>query len=326
MRSPALAACAALAMGLGACSSDRIDVAPAASGADGNRTSLIAAVTTLKSAGYTAAAYRTFAARVLELRHEMDETVAEEAELLAVTEALPVVRGAAARGETVETIALSVWPLALGPPIAAPIPGTPQGDKWTVWVPAAGEDHRAYLERLCGTVLALECKDVVPEGQVGVVGALAVQRLTDRARRAVATCLTCSDPTWATAVAGWEELARAATATVSAVRRASSPSRWPEAGAAAVAVPPATSAVRHVHVPPDQRVERVRYALADARAAGATSIALLARERAYPYRLRAYLIPTSLTRMPVRDGEPVQMLTRALDARVATAASAARRP
>jgi hypothetical protein len=317
---------AALVMGLAACASDRIDVAPGASSSDGNRAKLIAAVDTLRAAGHTAAAYRTFAATVLELRHGMDETVAEEAELLAVTEALPVVKNAGARGESVEQLALAVWPLALAPPIAAPIPGTPQADKWTSYVPAPGEDDHAYLERICGTLLALECKDIVPEGQLGVVGALAVQRLTDRTRRAVATCLTCSDPSWGKTVGAWEELASTSTAGVSAVRSANSPARWPEAGAAAVAVPPASSQVRHVHVPPDQRVERVRYAIDDARKDGVPAIALIARERPYPYRERAYIIPTSLKKLPVREGEPVQMLTRALDARASTGASAARRP
>ena len=315
-----------LVQALGACKDDPIHVAPARATGDGNHAALVEAVGALRAAGHTAAAYRAFAARVLELRPGMDETVAEEAELLVATEALPVVRGAPGRGEPREVLALAVWPIALAPPIAAPIPGTPEADTWKVWVPAAGEDHRAYLERICGAALALECKDVVPEGHLDVVGALAVERFTDRARRAIATCVTCSEPRWAQAIAGWEELARAATATIDGVRSANAPSRWPEAGPAAVALPPPTSSLRHVHVPPGERVERVRYALDDARAAGASTIALVARERAYPYRLRAYVLPTATRRLPVRDGEPVQMLARALDARAATGASAARRP
>lgn len=314
----------AFAAALGACKDDPIAVAPATSAGDGSHAALVEAAGALRAANHTAAAYRTFAARVLALRADMDETVAEEAELLVATEALPVVRAAPARGETAEVLALAVWPIALAPPIAAPIPGTPQADRWTAYVPRGGEDHRAYLERICGAELALACKDVVPEGHLAVVGALAVQRLADRARRAIATCLTCGEPRWAQTIAGWEEVARAATATVDAARRANAPSRWPEAGAAAAPVPPASSAVRHVHLPPDTRIERVRYALDDARAAGAASIALLARERAYPYALRAYVIPTSTKQLPARAGEPVQMLTRALDAR-ARGASAARR-
>jgi hypothetical protein len=312
---------------LGACSSERIDVAPAAASGDGGHAALVAAVNELRAAGHTAAAYRAFAARVLELRRHMDETVAEEAELFATIEALPVVRDAAARGEPADVVAMAVWPLALAPGITAPIPGTPHADRWMVYAPAAGEDQSAYLERLCGSVLALECKDVVPEGHVGVVGALAIERLTDRARRAVATCLTCSEETWAKAVTGWEDLSRGVSSAVSGVRSANAPSRWPEAGAASVALPPASGQVRHVHVPPDQRVERVRYALDDARGDGVKAIALLARERAYPYHLRAYVIPTSLKKLPVREGEPVQMLARVLDARAGqTAAGARRRP
>ena len=315
----------ALAVALGGCKDDPIAVAPATSSGDGSRAALLEAAGALRAASHTAAAYRTFAARVLALRVDMDETVAEEAELLVASEALAVVRGAPARGETAEVLALAVWPIALAPPIAAPIPGTPQADRWTAYIPVAGEDHRAYLERLCGTELALACKDVVPEGHLDVVGALAVQRLADRARRAIAVCVTCGEPRWAQTIAGWEEVARAATATVDAARSANAPSRWPEAGAAAVPVPTASGAVRHVHLSPDARVERVRYALDDARAAGATAIALLARERAYPYALRAYVIPTSTKQLPVRPGEPVQMLTRALDANPLRAASAARR-
>ncbi len=308
-----LFALALLSSGPGACSSDRIEVA-STGGSDQNRGPLLQAVATLRATGHAVPAFAGFGATVLALRPGMDETVADEAELLVVTEALAVVRGAATRGESLDAQIVAVWPMGLAPPIEAPVPGVPASDAWAAWMPAAAEVAGAYLVRICGGVLALECKDVVPEGQRAVVGALAVERYTDRARRAVITCLTCNEPRWHDAVAGWEELTRVATATVSEARSAHAPSRWPEAGAAAVDVPAAAPSVRVVHLRPDERVERVRYALADARTAGASSIALLARERAYPYPLRAYLLATSVTRLPVRDGEPVQMLTRALDA------------
>ncbi len=303
----------ALLVVLGACASDRIEIG-ATAGADQNRGALVAAVVELRAARHSAAAYRAFTERVLTLRVGMDETVAEEAELLAVTEAVAVMHAAAAPGAGADALVLGLWPLGLAPPIQAPVPGVPAADPWRAWMPGVGEAAPAYLMRLCAGLLALECRDVVPEGQQTIVGVHAIDRFNGRVRRAVATCLTCSEPTWAKAVADWEQLARTATATLSAARHAHAPARWPVAGTAAVEPAAESARVRRVHLGPEARVELVRYALADARAAGAAAIALEARERAYPYPLRVYVIATATARLPVRDGEPVQMLTRALDA------------
>lgn len=294
-----------------ACSNERVDVAPA-TGADLGRSSVLAALAELRAARHTPAAFRSYADRMLALRPAMDETVADEAELLTVTEAHVVMQRALDAGVTPETLALTVWPIGLAPPIAADTPGQPNADEWTVWVPKPDENAGAYLERLCGGVLALECKDVVPEGHAGVVGGLVVERYTKRARRAIATCLTCSEPGWAAAAAGWEALERGEVAREDALRERFAPSRWPVAGDGAVDIP---DGVATVELAGSDRSERVRYALDDARKQGAARVALIAREPAYPYRRRAYLLATG-AKLPVRDGEPVQVLARALDGSV----------
>jgi hypothetical protein len=293
-----------------ACSSDKIDVAPSV-GSDKNRGAVLSALADLRAAQHTPMAFRHYSDRILALRAGMDETVADEAELLSVTEALVVLQRAAATQAPLDALALTVWPLGLAPEIAADVPGQPSPDEWAAWIPQASDSPGTYLERLCGGVLALECKDVVPEGHLAVVDALVLERFTERARRAVATCLTCGEPGWKANVAGWEALDREATAHDDATRERFHPRRWPIAGEGAVDVP--EGKVPLVELDPAARAERVRYALEDARARGVPRIALVAREVAYPYRRRAYLIPAG-AKLPVRDGEPVQVLTRALDA------------
>lgn len=294
---------------LAACASDRIDVSNDVP-ADQNRGALLAATAELRAAGHTPAAFRAYTDRLLVLRPGMDRTVAEEAELRTLTEAQVVMRRATDEHVELDQLALSVWPLGLAPAIAADVPGQPTRDEWAQWMPRAGESAAAYLERLCGGVLALECKDVVPEGQPAVVHAIAVERFTERARRALSTCLTCSEPIWAAAVAGWEMLDRETNATISATRDQYAPRRWPIAGEGAIDLP---ENLTTIELDATDRAERVRYALDDARARGDAKVALIAREPSYPYRRRAYVMSTTAV-VPVRPGEPVQVLARALDA------------
>jgi hypothetical protein len=346
IRASLLASMMALAV---SCQDDPVAVAPASGGGDHGRTLVIAAVGQLTSARHTPAAFAHFRDQVLALRPGMDESVSDEAELFAVTQAVDVVRQIPEAPHGAEALVLTVWPLALAPPIEAPIPGARDLDRWTPWMPTASETAQAYLERLCGDPLALECKNVVPEGQAVVVGALAIERLTERARRAVSLCLTCSDPTWAARLGVWELLDREATASRARAQKRFAPARWPVAGVGGrepgrgplLAVeengamelrgvpfspddePAAIEALRaarestgllRVHLPPKLTTERVRRAQGVAAAAGYTSIALVARDAAYPYRPRDYVIGVK-DRPPVKDGDPIQVLLRVLDTR-----------
>lgn len=303
------AVAAALALAACSCSTDRVDVAPTPE-MDSNRGAVLSAVAELRRAGHNPAAFRNYGDRILILRPGMDQTIAEEAELLTVTEAQVVMKRAVDEGVSPDVLALAVWPFGLAPHIAADVPGRPTRDDWRPWMPLPEESPAVYLERLCGGVLALECRDIVPEGQAAIVHAIAIERFTERTRRAVATCLTCSEPHWPAAIAGWEALDREANATVAATRRRYAPSRWPVAGEAAVDLP---DQLPVIELGADARAERVRYALDDARKSGNARIALVAREPDYPYRRRAYLMSTAAG-LPVRPGEPVQVLVLALDA------------
>jgi hypothetical protein len=122
--------------------------------------------------------------------------------------------------------------------------------------------------------VARACKHIVPEGQPKVVNALVIARFTERARRALATCLTCSEPIWAEAVNGWEALDRDVSATVNAARAEYVASRWPVAGDGAVEVPADLHGLTLVELPASARTERVRYAVDDA---GAARVGLIAR-------------------------------------------------
>ena len=282
-------------------------------GADHNRAALLAAARQFGVAGHTPKAFAELSRSVLTLRVGMDETVAEEAELLMVMLAL-------------EALA----------------------DAWSEYMPGPEEDAARNAMRLCGEQLARGCGHVMPEGQAPVVAAIAIGRFTARARAAVANCLTCGTPAWAKRVADWEALDSAAVAYVEPSRRRMATSQWTVAGpgasdpavgptleieddgamtvngepVGAAAIEPLLAAVRReakatvlrVHLPPTASTERLRVALAQAGAAGYAQIALLARVPRYPWTLVAYPIATGST-LPVRDADPVQVLARVYDVR-----------
>ena len=98
-------------------------------------------------------------------------------------------------------------------------------------MPKPGEDAGAYLQRLCGGLLAAECKQVVPEYQGQAIMALATRRATERVRIAVADCMMCStEPGWHEAVLDWEVLDQAAHSSIEEVEKTADPANWPIAG------------------------------------------------------------------------------------------------
>ncbi len=332
---------------LAACGQDPIAVADRG-GADHNRAALLAAARQCRTAGNTPEAFAAFAQSVLTLRVGMDETVAEEAELLVLGLALDAVSALPGAATGAEAPILKVWPIGLAPRITAPVPGRPLSDAWSEYIAGADEDVARYVMRLCGAQLARECGHVVPEGQDAVVASVAIERFTDRIRAAVATCLTCGHDVWKHRIAGWEALDRAAVAYVQPARQRSAVERWPVAGPGARPLPAgptleldddgaiwvgdesvsptalvaflaaarreAASDTLRVHLTPAAPADRLRIAMAQARAAGFTRVALTARVPRYPWTLVAYLLDVDAA-LPVRDADPVQILARVLDVR-----------
>jgi hypothetical protein len=345
----AVPAIVALAVG---CGSDPVAIEPQTDkSADYNRAALFAAVDKFIAEGRTPAAFGALVAEVDRLRPGMDETVAEEAELKLVTLALTPVESVATQPirDQVEVLATTVWSFALRPAIVASAPDGLVDRRAAEVAPRPGEDGPTYLLRVCGDALAVLCKHAVPEMQGAVVRGNAVQRLTSRARNAVAGCIQCStDPGWKDIVSRYEALDIAVTSTLVAHERAAEPGNWPVAGSASErwpVVPPiqveedgdlliddqpvppqlrvaelqtqfAARGAIALHVPPAAPVTRLISIVADARRGGITEVVVAAREPQYPWTLRAYRIAAAARarRIAVRPGDTVQVLLRAIDA------------
>lgn len=334
---------------LGACGEDPIEVRPAESG-DYNHTALLGAVDKFVAAGRTPAAYAELSRTALSLRPGMDRSVAREAELKLMVLALAPVQQVQARAmpEQVDALAITVWPTLLAPELEADELLTRRDPAAAAMLPRTGEDPRAYLLRLCGGPLAAECKAVVPELQGAVVGAVATRRATERVRNAVAECVLCgTDPGWHQAVRAWEALDSMTAASISDVKRRADPDNWPVAGDAAEAdahLPEAeidptgeviiggqhygateriaalrdlrgTSPALALHVRPETSLAQVRGLLADARKAGATRVAVVARAPRYPWDRKTYWIADGTgNRTGLRSTDSIQLLLHATDA------------
>ncbi|MEO8553923.1 MAG: hypothetical protein ABI678_28310, partial [Kofleriaceae bacterium] len=307
---------------LAACNQDTIAVKPTPV-EDYNHGKLVAAVDTFIAAKRTAPAYAQLAQRVTTLRGGMDATVAAEAERRLIVLALGPVAAVKDQPmpEQVSTLALTVWPTLLAPPIEADQLLRLRDPKAAEIPPKPGEDEAAYLLRLCQGPLVTTCKHAVPELQAQIVAQLAVRRATERARIAIGECLECAgdgaDPGWKQAVTGWEQLDRTLADSITDIESAADPDNWPIAGAASDEDPQLPEAeltlrgdvvvnghgygpnqqridvlkelrgkgdVIALHFHPDQTLVQVRAVLADAREVGAQRVAVIAREPVYPYR------------------------------------------
>ena len=213
--------------------------------------------------------------------------------------------------------------------------------------PGAGEEPAAYVTRLCERPLAGDCRRVVPELQAGVVAAVVARRATERVRNAVAECVMCgADPAWAQAVRAWEAIDRTASGSLSDLTRRGDPDNWPLAGDAAEADPrlpeaelseagevviggqrygaaQRVSALRDLrrdspalalHLRPALSLAQVRAVLGDTRRAGATRVAVIAREPRYPWARRSYWIADGVgPRAGLRPTDSLQLLLHAVD-------------
>jgi hypothetical protein len=332
-----------------ACGRDTIEVSQK-TGADYKHTELIAAVDKFVAAGRTPDAFAELAQTVVQLRPQMDRTVGKEAELKLVTLALHPIQAMQAKSirERIDTLALTVWPTLIGPPINADKLFEVRDPKAPELVPKPGEDPDQYLMRLCGGALARECKRIVPEHQAAVIEALAFRRGMERARIAVTECLPCKDnPAWKQTVHQWEKLDRETAETVPDIERRADPDNWPVSGAAAdddPGVPEAqlstrgelvvggrsygpnqqriqvlrelrgTGDVLALHFHPDTTLAQARAVLIDARKAGAQRVAVIAREPFYPYGRKAYWVADGYgLRANLRPTDSLQLLLHAID-------------
>jgi hypothetical protein len=335
---------AALVVG---CGQDPIGVRREAT--DYHHGELLVAVDAFVTAGRTPAAYAALAHTIAELRPGMDRTVADEAELKLVVLALGPLQGVKALplAAQVDALALTVWPSLLGPPIEAQERVLRKIVGAAEYPPKAGEATAAYLERLCGGVLATDCKATIAELRGEVVSAIAIERATERARNAVAACVVCgSDPGWRDAIHAWEGLDRQASAERHELERRANPTAWPVAGAGAVDDPRLpegevddlgelhVSGARHdavarrealvalrgdgdaiaLHVRPSLTLAQARGLLVDARSAGIARIALVARADRYPYTRRAYWITEGTgPKANLRPTDTIQQLLHTVD-------------
>jgi hypothetical protein len=333
-----------------ACGQDPIGVRPPESG-DYHKTDLLHAVDKFVAAGRTPAAYAELAQTVLALRPGMDRSVAQEAELKLMVLALAPVQSVQAKpmSEQVAALALTVWPTLLAPEIEADTLLDKRDPKAAAMLPESGEDARRYLIRLCGGLLASDCKHVVPELQGSLVATIATRRATERVRNAVADCVMCgADPGWHEAARTWESLDRMASATVSDIIRRGDPDNWPVAGGAAESDPgprlpeaeldatgevviagqhygalQRVSALRDLrgdspaialHLRPETSLAQVRALLGDLHKSGASRVAVVAREARYPWERKIYWIADNTGyRAGLRPTDSLQLLLHATD-------------
>lgn len=343
-----------LAILLAACGQDPIEVKTTGV-SDYNRAALLGAIDKFVAGGRTPTAYRELAETVMELRAGFDRAIGEEAELKMLVLALAPVQSVAAKpmAEQVEELALTVWPTLLGQDIRADRILINRDPRWGELEPKEGEVAREYLMRLCGSVLAGECKQVVPEYQGAAIAAYATRRATERVRDAISNCVTCDgDPGWREAVRTWESLDRLASGTIHEIERKASPDNWPIAGTAAQAaseVPDATaiwreaeinatgevvvggqrygatqridalrdlrgdSATITLHLRPELSLAQVKGLLTDAKKSGATKIAVVARAPHYPWERKIYWLSDTGLRANLCPTDSLQLLLHTID-------------
>jgi hypothetical protein len=338
-----------LAAALAACGQDKIEVRQGES-ADYNHGGLLAAVDKFVADGRTPAAYAELSQTALTLRPGMDRSVARETELKLMVLALTPVQAVQAKpmSEQIAALALTVWPTLLAPALEADDLLVKRDPKAAEMMPKPGEDAHGYLMRLCGGLLASECKQVVPELQGAVVASLAMRRATERVRNAVSDCVMCgADAGWHEAVRTWEALDRMANRSINEIEHRADPDNWPVAGSAAELDPnlpeaeinetgeiviggqrygsaQRVSALRDLrgdnqgialHLRPEMSLAQVRALLGDARKAGATRVAVVARTSRYPWDRKVYWIADGVgTRAGLRSTDSLQLLLHAVDA------------
>ncbi|HET7503318.1 MAG TPA: hypothetical protein VFK02_19995 [Kofleriaceae bacterium] len=338
-----------MVVGLPACGQDKIEVRQGTS-TDYNHGALLAAVDKFVATGRTADAYAELSRTAFQLRSGMDRAVARDAELKLIVLALGPVQAVHARpmSEQVSALALTVWPTLLAPAFEADDLLFKRDPRAAAMLPKPGEDAGGYLVRLCGGPLASDCKHVVPEQQGPIVASIAMRRATERVRNAVSDCVMCgAEPGWHEAVRTWEALDRLAASSLHDVQHRADPDNWPVAGDAAEADPGLPEAEINdagevviggqsygasdrisalhdlrgkspaiaLHLRPEMSLAQVRALLGDVKKAGATRVAVVARDARYPWGRKIYWIADGVgTRAGLRPTDSLQLLLHAVDA------------
>jgi len=334
---------------LAACGQEKIEVRRGEN-ADYNHGALLVAVDKFVAGGRTPDAYAELSQTAFELRSGMDHSVAKEAELKLMVLALAPVQSVYAKPmpDQVDALALTVWPTLLAPVLEADDLLVKHDPKTGAMMPKPGEDPHAYILRLCGGLLASDCKQVVPELQGAVIASIATRRATERVRNAVSDCVMCgADPGWHEAVRAWEALDRMANSSINEVERRADPDNWPIAGSAAELDPSlpeaeinetgeiviggqrysstqrvsalrdlrGDSATIALHLRPEISLAQVRALLGDARKSGATRVAVVARAPRYPWDRKVYWIADGTgMHTGLRSTDSLQLLLHAVDA------------
>jgi hypothetical protein len=280
--------------------------------------------------------FRQFVGQVDQLAPQFNEDTEQRAELHTAFFAIEVVRAQREHppAQQLSALALSVFPTAFRV------------------TPRADESERAYLLRLCGTEKPDECRAIVPEGWPIVLTARARRRLKERAVEALSNCRRCEDvSTFSAELEAFSAEVKELDAEAARRRDDFSPRRWPVAAAQgqpwpdqapllSIAadgearlngepVPPERRPERlralrkdgrtlGVHLLPSDRVGTLRAIGAEARRVGYQVVALQARERQFPYPVRAYPLSVGrgrgARRADVREVDTIQILVRSLDA------------
>jgi hypothetical protein len=319
---------------MAACTQERIEIRTESAN-DYHRADVRLAVEDYVAKGRTATGYAILASKLSTMRPSMDATVASDAELKLVTLALaPMLAASEVPFEReLREVVTNVWPVGLQDPLRADTVQQRLVSKDAKITPLAYEDPQAYLMRLCGDVLKVECYSVVPEYQADVVRHIVLQRFTERVRTAVSDCVFCAnDPTWRDYVHKWELLEAASVERRRRAERIGDPIRWPTSGPAALPMPAKDASLivelndRDVliHAAPSARLSDVRPVIVDAKRAGAARIGLVTRRLGYPWEPRVYWITVGEGAvLPLRLGDTVQVLISTLDELPATSAPAA---
>lgn len=330
----ALTALLGVAVGLGACAPDRVDIHDEPDdGADYGRGEMLAAVQAFAAGPRDPTSYRTLAVTIEDLRPQFDAVVAKEAERHLVLLALAPLEEAfeLSMDEQFERLALSVWPTALGVQ------------------PKSGETPAQYAERICANELALSCNRTVDRWRPLVLSGLVWSRMKARAREAVSHCRVCAgEPGYDEIITKYDDYDAKMSALLGKRRGMANPGRWPIKGANAKPLTDAAvfavdgdgkatyageliepgawrealterrgdAKVVSVHLEPRAQVRVLRQIAADASAAGFDTLALQVRDKDYPFPLSEYRVTTAkrAKKIRVRDVETIQVLVQALDA------------
>jgi hypothetical protein len=330
---PILLFCASLLVT--ACESNRVPIVAETDdeAADFGRGALIEAVVTLSKKPNDAKLYQSFAARVEELTPLFNREVKREAELRLVVLAVAPLRAGfnKPQQEQMETLATTVWPSILKFPLRD------------------GEDAQEYAERLCLSQLALVCNNVVPEYWPVILNAKVWRTLKSRLDVAYDRCRWCADdPSFEGVLADARESHLKIEMLAKDAQQVGRPSAWPNAGKNAsplatdfivsfgrdgwVTIKDRTAPggnwrqmiknmresndLLGLHLGPARSVGDLLAVLSDVNSAGYRDVALVTRQRAFPYNPKQYVLNAktkSFRDLGVHDSDTIQILVQALD-------------